>query len=38
MSAGVIGGTERTTQLFGRVLPEHVAAEHACVRAGGRID
>ena len=30
---GVIGRMERTTQLFGRVLPEHVEAERARVRS-----
>jgi hypothetical protein len=29
---GVLGAPERTRQLFGRVLPEHLAA------GGGRVD
>lgn len=35
---GVIGRLERTRQLFGRVLPEHEAAELARVRADALID
>jgi hypothetical protein len=35
---GVIGRLERTRQLFGRVLPEHEAAEAARVRADALID
>ncbi len=35
---GVIGRVERTMQLFGRVLPEHVAAEEERVRADSLID
>jgi hypothetical protein len=33
LDPGVIGRVERTTQLFGRVLPEHVAAEAQRVRS-----
>jgi len=36
--AGVIGRVERTTQLFGRVLDEHVAAEAARIRSDALID
>ncbi len=36
--AGVIGRVERTMQLFGRVLPEHVAAEEERVRSDALID
>jgi hypothetical protein len=36
--AGVIGRVERTRQLFGRVLPEHEAAERARVRSDALID
>lgn len=36
--AGVIGRVERTRQLFGRVLPEHEAAERARVRSDELID
>ncbi len=36
--AGVIGRVERTTQLFGRVLDEHIAAEAARVRSDTLID
>ncbi len=36
--AGVIGRVERTTQLFGRVLPEHIAAEEERVRSDALID
>lgn len=36
--AGVIGRVERTRQLFGRVLPEHVSAERERVRADALID
>lgn len=35
---GVIGRLERTKQLFGRVLPEHIEAEEARVRSDGLID
>ena len=35
---GVIGRLERTRQLFGRVLPEHVAAEQERVRSDALID
>ncbi len=35
---GVIGRVERTMQLFGRVLPEHIAAEEERVRADALID
>jgi hypothetical protein len=35
---GVIGRVERTTQLFGRVLPAHVEAEEARVRSDALID
>ncbi len=35
---GVIGRVERTTQLFGRVLPEHIAAEEERVRSDSLID
>ena len=35
---GVIGRVERTRQLFGRVLPEHIAAEEERVRADALID
>ncbi len=35
---GVIGRVERTMQLFGRVLDEHVAAEAARVRSDALID
>ncbi len=35
---GVIGRVERTTQLFGRVLPEHEAAERRRVRSDTLID
>jgi hypothetical protein len=36
--AGVIGRVERTRQLFGRVLDEHVAAEAARVRGDALLD
>lgn len=36
--AGVIGSVERTRQLFGRVLPEHVAAEARAVRSDQLLD
>jgi hypothetical protein len=36
--AGVIGRVERTRQLFGRVLDEHLAAEQARVRSDALID
>ncbi len=35
---GVIGRVERTQQLFGRVLPEHIAAEESRVRADHLLD
>ncbi|WP_028938529.1 HalD/BesD family halogenase [Pseudonocardia spinosispora] len=35
---GVIGTVERTRQLFGRVLPEHVAAEGRAVRSDQLLD
>lgn len=35
---GVIGRVERTRQLFGRVLPEHIAAEQKRVRSDALID
>ncbi len=35
---GVIGSVERTRQLFGRVLPEHLAAEGREVRADALLD
>ena len=35
---GVIGRVERTTQLFGRVLPAHIEAEEARVRSDALID
>ena len=35
---GVIGRLTRTKQLFGRVLPEHIAAEEARVRSDQLID
>lgn len=35
---GVIGRVERTQQLFGRVLPEHIAAERARVRSDTLLD
>jgi hypothetical protein len=34
----VIGSVERTRQLFGRVLPEHLAAEGREVRADALLD
>ncbi len=36
--AGVIGRVERTRQLFGRVLPEHEAAERSRVRSDELLD
>lgn len=36
--AGVIGTPERTRQLFGRVLPEHLAAEGVAVRTDQLLD
>lgn len=36
--AGVIGKVERTRQLFGRVLPEHYAAEKQSVRSDALMD
>jgi len=36
--SGVIGRVERTRQLFGRVLPEHLAAENQRVRSDALID
>lgn len=38
LEPGVIGRVERTRQLFGRVLPAHVAAEHARVRSDALTD
>jgi hypothetical protein len=35
---GVIGRVERTKRLFGRALPEHVAAEERRVRSVKRLD
>ncbi|ALG09695.1 HalD/BesD family halogenase [Kibdelosporangium phytohabitans] len=35
---GVIGSVERTRQLFGRVLPEHTAAEFRAVRGDRLLD
>ena len=35
---GVIGRVERTQQLFGRVLPEHIAAERERVRSDALLD
>ena len=35
---GVIGSVARTRQLFGRVLPEHLAAEGRAVRGDGLLD
>tara|TARA_B100001245_G_scaffold84378_1_gene60908 strand:- start:6061 stop:6936 length:876 start_codon:yes stop_codon:yes gene_type:complete len=35
---GVIGRVERTTQLFGRVLPEHLEAERERVRSDKLVD
>ena len=35
---GVIGRVERTTQLFGRVLPEHIAAEKQRIRSDRLVD
>ena len=35
---GVIGRVTRTRQLFGRVLPEHIAAEEARIRSDELID
>jgi hypothetical protein len=35
---GVIGSVERTRQLFGRVLPEHLAAEARAVRSDQLLD
>ncbi|MFD9462916.1 arpA protein [Streptomyces sp. NPDC060027] len=35
---GVIGSVERTRQLFGRVLPEHLAAEGRAVRGDRLLD
>jgi hypothetical protein len=35
---GVVGNVARTKQLFGRVLPEHLAAEGRAVRADGLLD
>lgn len=36
--AGVIGRVERTKQLFGRILPEHVEAEKERVRSDALLD
>jgi hypothetical protein len=38
LEPGVIGRVERTRQLFGRVLPEHVRAEEARVRSDALVD
>lgn len=38
LEPGVIGRVERTTQLFGRVLPEHIAAEVQRVRSDALTD
>lgn len=38
LEPGVIGGTARTRQLFGRVLPAHIEAEQARVRADELLD
>ena len=38
LEPGVIGRVERTTQLFGRVLPEHLAAEAERVRSDALLD
>lgn len=38
LAPGVIGRVERTTQLFGRVLPEHVEAEARRVRSDALLD
>ena len=38
LEAGVIGRVERTRQLFGRVLPQHVAAEQVRVRSDALTD
>ena len=35
---GVVGSVARTKQLFGRVLPEHLAAEGRAVRVDGLLD
>lgn len=35
---GVIGSVARTRQLFGRVLPEHLASEDRAVRGDGLLD
>lgn len=35
---GVVGSVARTKQLFGRVLPEHVAAENSAVRVDQLLD
>ncbi|WP_030169804.1 HalD/BesD family halogenase [Spirillospora albida] len=35
---GVVGSVERTRQLFGRVLPEHLAAAERAVRVDGLLD
>jgi hypothetical protein len=35
---GVVGSVTRTKQLFGRVLPEHLAAEGRAVRVDGLLD
>jgi hypothetical protein len=37
-SPGVIGSVARTRQLFGRVLPEHLAAEGQAVRVDQLLD
>jgi hypothetical protein len=38
LEPGVIGRVERTRQLFGRVLPEHVRAENKRVRSDALLD
>ncbi|OAA18278.1 2OG-Fe(II) oxygenase superfamily protein [Frankia sp. EI5c] len=35
---GVVGSLSRTRQLFGRVLPEHLAADRQAVRVDGLLD
>ncbi|MGH4023816.1 MAG: HalD/BesD family halogenase, partial [Pseudonocardiaceae bacterium] len=35
---GVLGSVERTRQLFGRVLPEHLAAADRAVRVDQLLD
>jgi hypothetical protein len=36
--SGVIGNVERTRQLFGRVLPDHIAAAGRAVRGDRLLD